>query len=85
MRKLSKKEIVEIVSLPTEHKINYKDVFKEDVPTETNNLPKPLIFLKRLSDVFDDKAIEGVKIREIVEEYLISKGVNPKIPPTPLL
>jgi len=24
------------------------------------------------------------KIREIVEEYLISKGVNPKIPPTPL-
>jgi len=25
------------------------------------------------------------KIREIVEEYLISKGVNPKIPPTPLL
>jgi type I restriction enzyme R subunit len=25
------------------------------------------------------------KIREIVEEYLISKGVDPKIPPTPLL
>ncbi|BDC35422.1 type I restriction endonuclease subunit R [Candidatus Methanoliparum sp. LAM-1] len=25
------------------------------------------------------------KIREIVEEYLISKGVEPKIPPTPLL
>lgn len=25
------------------------------------------------------------KIREIVEEYLISRGVNPKIPPTPLL
>ena len=25
------------------------------------------------------------KIREIVEEYLISKGVNPKIPPLPLL
>ena len=24
------------------------------------------------------------KIREIVEEYLISKGVDPKIPPTPL-
>ncbi len=24
------------------------------------------------------------KIREIVEEYLVSKGVNPKIPPTPL-
>ena len=24
------------------------------------------------------------KIREIVEEYLISKGVNPKIPPTPI-
>ncbi|MDY0028048.1 MAG: hypothetical protein RBR58_03475, partial [Candidatus Humimicrobiaceae bacterium] len=27
----------------------------------------------------------SAKIREIVEEYLISKGVNPKIPPTPLL
>ena len=25
------------------------------------------------------------KIREIVEEYLISKGIDPKIPPTPLL
>jgi len=25
------------------------------------------------------------KIREIVEEYLISKGINPKIPPLPLL
>jgi len=25
------------------------------------------------------------KIREIVEEYLVSKGVDPKIPPTPLL
>ncbi|MFN4111285.1 MAG: restriction endonuclease subunit R, partial [Ignavibacteria bacterium] len=25
------------------------------------------------------------KIREIVEEYLLSKGVDPKIPPTPLL
>ncbi|QSZ27626.1 type I restriction endonuclease subunit R [Aceticella autotrophica] len=25
------------------------------------------------------------KVREIIEEYLISKGVDPKIPPTPLL
>jgi len=25
------------------------------------------------------------KVRDIVEEYLVSKGVNPKIPPTPLL